>query len=80
MALRACLTYVPMMYVSVMYCTCDGDVGGDGARIALLVMMMIWTFATDVVSGREKNWAETENKLTEEPRLKHFISILFWKI
>ena len=28
-------------------------------------------FATDVVSGREKNWAEAQNKLAEETRLKY---------
>ena len=28
------------------------------------------TFSTDVVSGREKNWSEAENKLAEEARLR----------
>ena len=38
---------------------------------------MDFAFATDVVSGREKNGAETENKLAEETRLKYFTSYVF---
>ena len=37
---------------------------------------MDYTFATDVVSGREKNWAEAENKLAEETRLRFSFDFL----